>query len=173
MKDRQEDSRKESPYDGPHGGPYAGHDDGRRDHSDSGPTAARSGKGDAAFEQRARRVFDDSVDALDAATLSRLNRARQTALARRDRDGLTAGWRPVATAAVVAVLAVALWLGQAPEAPGPEPEAVVAVAPEQAEDLEIVLQDDHLDMLADLEFYDWVGSEEALKTEPAGSGNIG
>ena len=135
----------------------------RQDHS----------RGDDAFEERARRVFDDSVDALDAATLSRLNRARRTALDGRSRDGLAAGWRPVATAAALAVLAVALWLGQAPEAPAPVPESVVAVAPEEAEDLEIVLQDDHLDMLAELEFYDWVGTEEALRTEPAGSGNIG
>ena len=131
------------------------------------------GRGDNDFEERTRRAFDDSVDALDAATLSRLNRARQTALAGRSRDGLTAGWRPVATAATVAVLAVALWPGQAPEAPSPEPETVVAVAQEDAEDLEIVLQDDHLEMLAELEFYDWVGTEEALHTDPAGSGNIG
>lgn len=164
MKDRQDDGRKDGACDRRRAGPAGG------------PEDARYENGDAAFEERTRRAFDDSVDALDAATLSRLNRARQAALAGRAgriRDGLAAGWRPVATAAAVAVLAVALWLGQAPEAPAPGPEAVVAVAPEEAEDLEIVLQDDHLDMLAELEFYDWVGSEEALRTEPAGSGNIG
>lgn len=161
MKDRQDDGRKDGLYERRRAGPA------------SRPEDARHEDGDAAFEDRTRRVFDDSVDALDAATLSRLNRARQAALAGRERDGIAAGWRPVATAAAVAVLAVALWLGQAPEAPAPGPEAVVAVAPEEAEDLEIVLQDDHLDMLAELEFYDWVGSEEALHTEPAGSGNIG
>ncbi|WP_405235214.1 hypothetical protein [Lentisalinibacter orientalis] len=130
-------------------------------------------EGGGAFEERARRAFDDSVEALDAATLSRLNRARQAALAGDGGDRVASGWRPVAAAAAVAVLAVSLWLGQMPEEPAAEGEAVVAVAAEEAEDLEIVLQDENLDMLAELEFYDWVDSEEAFRSEPVGSGNIG
>jgi len=141
------------------GGYDPGHDDGY--------------EGGGALEDRARRAFDDSVEALDAATLSRLNRARQAALAGAGSDRVASGWRPVAAAAAVAVLAVALWLGQAPEEPLAERETVVALAPEEAEDLEIVLHDDNLDMLAELEFYDWVDSEEAFRSEPVGSGNIG
>jgi hypothetical protein len=49
----------------------------------------------------------------------------------------------------------------------------VAVAPEEAEDLEIVLQDEDLDMLAELEFYAWLDAEEELRSAPGGSGNIG
>ncbi|HZX24769.1 MAG TPA: hypothetical protein VFF18_14635 [Woeseiaceae bacterium] len=129
--------------------------------------------GGGALEERARRAFDDSVEALDAATLSRLNRARRAALAGDRGERLASGWRPVAAAAAVAVLAVALWLGQMPDEPAAERETVVAVAAEDAEDLEIVLQDENLDMLAELEFYDWVDSEEAFRSEPVGSGNIG
>lgn len=130
-------------------------------------------EGGSALEERARRAFDDSVEALDAATLSRLNRARQTALAGDGVDRVASGWRPVATAAAVAALAVSLWLGQMPDEPVAEGETVVAVAAEEAEDLEIVLQEEDLDMLAELEFYDWVDSEEAFRSEPVGSGNIG
>jgi hypothetical protein len=133
----------------------------------------RDERGDGAFEERTRRAFDESVDALDAATLSRLNRARRAALAGQDRAGAFAGWRPVAAAAAVATLAVALWLGQAPERPAAEPGVAVAVAPEEAEDLEIVLQDEDLDMLAELEFYAWLDAEEEFRSAPGGSGNIG
>ncbi|WP_405225633.1 hypothetical protein [Lentisalinibacter sediminis] len=145
------------------------HDDGGHDH---GHGDGYEG-GDGALEERTRRAFDDSVEALDAATLSRLNRARQAALAGAGGGRVASGWRPVATAAAVAVLAVALWLGQTPQEPLAERETVVAVAPEEAEDLEIVLQDENLDMLAELEFYDWVDSEEGFRGEPVGSGNIG
>lgn len=37
---------------------------------------------DEHLERRAKTLFDDSVDSLDAASLSRLNRARQEALAK-------------------------------------------------------------------------------------------
>ena len=36
--------------------------------------------GDDRFEKQAKLAFDDSVERLDAATLSRLNRGRQAAL---------------------------------------------------------------------------------------------
>jgi len=133
----------------------------------------RDERGEGAFEERTRRAFDESVDALDAATLSRLNRARRAALAGKGGPGPVAGWRPVATAAVLAVLAVAFWPRQAPETPVAEPQLAVAVAPEEAEDLEIVLQEADLDMLAELEFYAWMEAEEDFRGVPAGSGNIG
>jgi hypothetical protein len=38
------------------------------------------------FEQRAREVFDASVDGIDAATRSRLNQARQAATAELERS---------------------------------------------------------------------------------------
>jgi len=47
---------------------------------------------DAELERHARSVFEASVDGLDAATLSRLNRSRQQALAAA-RGRNRAGWR--------------------------------------------------------------------------------
>jgi hypothetical protein len=128
-----------------------------------------------AFQERARRAFDDSVQALDAATLSRLNRARQTALEGAGRrEGLRADWRVLAGVAAAAVLALGLWLNGDPGDPSAagEPSVVVAMAPEDTGDLEIVLQGDSLDMLAELEFYDWVDSVEGFHGSAAGP-NIG
>lgn len=105
----------------------------------------------AAFEQRARGLFDDSVARLDAATLSRLNQARQSAVAAasRRRPLPFSGWAPAGAAAAAAVLAVALWIGRSPaphtQAPAAMPDA-----------LEFVAQADDVDLLGDdVEFYDW------------------
>jgi hypothetical protein len=62
-------------------------------------------------ERRARELFDASVEGLDAATRSQLNRARQAAVAEAERS-LRAPWRtwlPAAAAASVALLAIVLW----------------------------------------------------------------
>jgi hypothetical protein len=96
------------------------------------------------FEQRTKRMFDDSVAGLDGTTRSRLTQARYRALEgltpRRDR-----GWRwsvvPVGTLAATA-LVVWLTVWQAP------PTATdVQTAP--LADLEILLDEE-------LEFYGWL-----------------
>lgn len=63
------------------------------------------------IERRARALFDESVEALDAETRSRLNRARQAAVAevRRARPHAWRQWLPLAAAASVALVAVLLW----------------------------------------------------------------
>jgi hypothetical protein len=109
----------------------------------------------AALAARARAELDASVAALDAATLSRLNRARQGALdaARRSRHG---AWRgPVlAAGAFAAVAALALWqLPRPAVAPG-------AVAP-LAEDLALVADGSDLELVEDLEFYAWLDAQSA------------
>lgn len=62
-------------------------------------------------ERRARELFDASVEELDAATRSRLNRARHAALeeAEQARRNPWRGWLPAAAAASAALLAVVLW----------------------------------------------------------------
>lgn len=104
-----------------------------------------------AFEQRARGLFDDSVARLDAATLSRLNQARQSAVAAATRRWPLpfSGWAPAGALAAAAVLAVALWVGREPaphtRAPAAMPDA-----------LEFMAQADDVDLLRDdVEFYDW------------------
>jgi ferric-dicitrate binding protein FerR (iron transport regulator) len=108
---------------------------------------------EADFEKRARERFDVSVDALDARTLSQLNRARQAAVAeieRRERTGLRA-WSPAgALAAATAALAVMLW--QYPQGGG-LPDDVAAASAALAE---LPASDEDLDLVSeDPEFYAW------------------
>lgn len=104
------------------------------------------------FKQRARALFEDSVERLDARTRSKLTQARNRAL---DEVKQSAAWRRwiwapaggFAFAALVAV-GVVLWPG-------------VATQPGAAalEDLEIVADSDNLDMLEDVEFYAWLDQQ--------------
>jgi len=109
------------------------------------------------LERRIVDSLDRQAEALDANTASRLNQARQRALAEGAR---TAGrtqigpstWLPLGALAGVALaaVAIALTLGK----PGPAPDQPLA-APS---DLELVASDD-LELVADLEFYAWLEGE--------------
>lgn len=105
------------------------------------------------LETRARELFDESVENIDAATRSRLTQARHVALAELGRHRFRAGsWLPAGALAAAAVLAVVFWAG--PET-GYRPLPVFATAP--AEDLDLLAVGDDLDMLGeDAEFYAWV-----------------
>ncbi len=139
-------------------------------------TQRDDGRDDSGFEERTRRAFDESVRALDAATLSRLNRARQLALEQaRPGIGRRLDWRVAAGATAALVLALGVWIGGDvgdPAGPG-DTVVAVAMAPVEAEDLEIVLEGENLDMLAELEFYDWVDSVEGFHGSTAADAHIG
>jgi len=107
-----------------------------------------SGLAEAQFAAQAKAHFDDSVQRLDAATQSRLNRGRQQALAEGARFGRWNQWLPLAGVAATTVLAVVLWRGNTQ---GDEPLAAPAVA-----DFELLLDQDDFEMLQDLEFYSWI-----------------
>jgi len=101
--------------------------------------------------RQAKELFDDSVERLDAATLSRLNRSRHEALAELERTkpvGQWARWMPATGVAAAAVIAVVVWQGVATEGPLPATNTVT--------DFEILLGEDSLEMLEDLEFYSWI-----------------
>lgn len=104
---------------------------------------------------QAKELFDDSVERLDAATLSRLNQGRHRALEELRESRHSAQWlrwAPAAGVAAVAVVAVMMMRG---------PD-VVELAPVTASDFEMLLEEDNLDMFEDLEFYavlDAVASE--------------
>ena len=117
--------------------------------------------GPDAFERTLKDRFDDSVSRLDGATLSRLSRARQKALATPRRPT-----RPIwATAsAIAALLVLALGLWQVSDRNAPTAAAVptaMGTTGDQATDMEIVLSNENLDMVSNLEFYQWVGDEDA------------
>ncbi|UXI69120.1 DUF3619 family protein [Tahibacter amnicola] len=97
-----------------------------------------------------RRLLDDSVDGLDAATLSRLNRARQRALAAPPRQN---AWMPMGLAAAASlVLAVALLWQREPVHP-------LAPAASTASPVLDVPEEEALEFVDDLEFYAWLEAE--------------
>jgi len=112
---------------------------------------------DTEFAQQAKQLFDDSVEGLDAATCSRLNRGRQAALAELN-TGRTvwAQWAPAAGVAAVAVFAVVMWTASQPTDEF-TPQA-------SATDFEILLTEDSLEMLEDLEFYSWIDFDDEADT---------
>jgi hypothetical protein len=109
---------------------------------------------DAAWIEAARRGLDEGVESLDAATLSRLNRARQAALdaARAPRRP---AWRwPVAFAAAASlVVAVVLAPRLGPVAPTADPALGGA-------DLELLAASEDLALYEDLEFYAWLDAQQ-------------
>jgi hypothetical protein len=114
-----------------------------RDDSDAG----------AAWVDRAVALLDESAQSLDAATLSRLNRARQKALARR--SGARRGWIAgggLAAAATALVLALGL-LHHAAAPPGvvDDPAAV---------DADPLASEDNLDLYENLDFYAWLDAQQ-------------
>jgi hypothetical protein len=134
----------------------------------------RDDTGFGEIERRARAAFEASVEALDAPTRSRLNQARQKAVARvagasgagRARRGWA--WLP-AGAVAAGVLAAALLLrGPAevepvashPAAIGHEPLEMLAAG----EEFEIATSDE------ELEFYEWVEVAALADTATNGQG---
>ncbi len=115
-------------------------------------------KTDEQLAQQAKEAFDRSVDGLDAATLSRLNRGRQAALAEAGQPGREwLRWIPATGAAAAAAMLLAITL----QGPG---DVDVMSAP----DLDIVLSEESIEMLEELEFYSWLDSQEL-----DGDGNLG
>ena len=118
---------------------------------------------DEELTRQAKELFDDSVERLDAATLSRLNRSRHEALAEIERSkpvGHWARWVPATGVAAAAVVAVVVWQGVPVEGPLPSAGPVT--------DFEILIGEDSLEMLEDLEFYSWIEPSD-LQTD----GNVG
>jgi hypothetical protein len=113
---------------------------------------------DARWVDRATALLDASAENLDAATLSRLNRARQAALASR-----RGGWRPWTVGAglagaAAAMLAIAVGLHT----------RVAAPVPLDANDIDVLSSDDDtLDLSENLDFYAW------LETQPDGGAHGG
>ena len=103
------------------------------------------------LQQQTRTALDQRVDALDAATLSRLTRARHRAVAaaqaRPRRHWL--GWRIAgATAAVAGISLTVLLMG---DASSPLPDDGLMFS-----DAELIELDDDLELVAEPEFYDWL-----------------
>ncbi len=113
--------------------------------------------------EKAKALFDDSVDSLDAATLSRLNQGRHRALAELERASsvnLWLRWVPATGIAATLLLAVIVLRGL---------DGVDAIeGPATASDFEMLLEEDSLDMLEELDFYFWLEASD-LEVD----GNVG
>ena len=107
---------------------------------------------DERFIAGIRRELDRSCNALDAHTLSRLNRIRHEALARRQArtSRMLLPFGGFVTACVL-VMTVSLYM------PGTAPDGE-AVPP--LEDIDLFASADSLDLYEDYEFYEWLASAE-------------
>ena len=102
---------------------------------------------DRPLEEQAKSLFDDSVERLDAETLSKLNQGRQAALAELEDTSPAKQWlrwAPATGVAAAAVVAVMVLRGPAVETPRPDSEAM---------DFELLMTEDSLEMLEELDFY--------------------
>jgi hypothetical protein len=108
---------------------------------------------DEAWIGRAKALLDESARHVDAATLSRLNRARQAALAQprnRFRPWL---WGAGLAGVAAAVFAVAIGLNH---------RAAMPPTPLQAADIEVLTgdgDDDTLELAENLDFYAWLDAQ--------------
>lgn len=113
------------------------------------------------FAAKAKGVFDDSVERLDGAALSRLNQGRHTALENLASAEVSAQWRrwiPAGGVAAVALVSVMVLRG-------PEVESIPG---EITADFEILLEGESLEMYQDLEFYSWIDEAELEANGNAG-----
>ncbi len=118
---------------------------------------------DEPIARQAKQLFDDSVERLDAATLSRLNRGRHQALAELQRSGSVVSWGrwlPATGVAAAVLMTVLLMRGPAGI------EAIEAAV--TASDFEMLLEADSLEMFEDLEFFTLLDAVDAET-----NGNVG
>jgi hypothetical protein len=111
------------------------------------------------FEEQTRAVLTESVTRIDSRVRSRLNQARQAAIAEVSRPS----WRPrfllmPAAGAVAAAAMVAMLLWQQPHQVASPVSDGGQVA---AEDLDLIADSDGLDMLQDSDgaFYEWAAAQ--------------
>jgi len=116
---------------------------------------------DEKWIDRATALLDQSTQSLDAATLSRLNRARQAALAERRRAvrswALGAGLAGAAAVAMVVAVGLHHRFGASDPAPGD-------AATLQPADIDFLTNDDDTpELYENLDFYAWLGAKDGGK----------
>ncbi len=101
------------------------------------------------FVEQVRQRLDEQADGLDELTLARLRAARARALEQHGRSSARSWWPAIGMAAAVAlVAAVMLW----PSAPH---------LPAAADDWELLAAGDELELIEDIEFYDWLDTTQS------------
>ncbi len=116
----------------------------------------------------AARHFHESVQRLDAATLSRLNRSRQAALG--ELEGRTTArrwqrWIPAVGVATAAAFTVLMLNDRSVNEAIPSYDA--------ASDFEVIMAGENLEMLEELEFYRWLYADAETEIAPAPDDHVG
>lgn len=114
------------------------------------------GKEEKDFITVVRKQLDGECDRLDAGTLSRLNRARQTALASGSGDKAGYYFRRMFMPAAGVALASFLFLLSTQYLGKERGDIQVS----HLEDFEVIVAADSPDFFAELEFYIWLAEEE-------------
>lgn len=110
-----------------------------------------------AWLERSLALLDQSVEAIDASTLSRLARARQHALERSHaRRRVWIGFGAIGAAAM---LVLAFGIARHAARPGMS-SAPVAAASAQADGDDIAVDDDNAELYEDLDFYAWLDARQ-------------
>lgn len=110
------------------------------------------------FETRAKALFDEGVEGMDAHTRSRLTQARHAAvaaLAQRREPFIRRWWLPAAGLATAASVAVIVMLNLNSAAN----QQQLAAASLAVEDIDILSGAENIELLEDMEFYAWLESE--------------
>jgi hypothetical protein len=116
---------------------------------------------DDTLTAHAKAAFDDSVERLDAATLSKLNQGRQAALAELSNSRSARRWlRWMPATGVAAAALVTVMVMQGP--------SIVNTPDPDITDFEILMGDDSLEMIEDLEFYSWIEAADLDPTDNVG-----
>lgn len=115
-----------------------------------------------AWVGQAKALLEQSAEGLDAATLSRLNQARQAALAGSRPRSARPWFLPAGLAsACMLLLAVAAWHSYAPSGVTRLPVLpLTATGGSNSGDIDLVSGDDSLELYQDLEFYAWLDAQD-------------
>ena len=106
--------------------------------------------------KKTREALDESVESIDASTLSQLNQARQHALqSKKSSRSFVTTWLPTS---VVAAFVIAITVNMMP---GFQISNEQKELTEQAfDDIDIIASSTELDLLEDLEFVSWLIEEQ-------------
>ena len=104
---------------------------------------------------RSRALLDESLHEIDAATLSRLNRARQAALGKAHAQRPL--WLGLSALGATAVLVLAFGLARQTPIPATAPTPVVAPSTQADADADLAVSDaDSDELYENLDFYAWL-----------------
>jgi len=128
----------------------------------------KNSKAESRLNEITKQMLDQSIDEIDAATLSRLRQARHAAINQNRERKPVMLFRPALMSAFsVTALALMLVYLNANQAPSMPPRLANEDSAQQMDDFNLLANGADLDLVNDLEFYEWL---EHQQNEPGGMG---